>query len=300
MLKIKNYKNVGLEDYEVSLKDAVKIGKLKEGEKASIMSDVMFRTMFQNESRIKYSAKLLSYILDMSYEDLLNNMHLSKNILDKKKRYDKQESCDYVVNIDGSYVNIEVNNNSSMEVMERNVEYASRIFSKRVKQGNRYNYQQVIQINLNNFAYKGNNKIIDIYGIQNDEGVKLTKKITFIQIYIPNLRKKCYTSGIERLNELERYILALIEPNIEEAKRYIIGDKIMEEYIDESIEVSEDENFGESYDKVWAIEDQAKRVGKEEGLKEVASKMLGEKFDVDIIAKTTGLSKEEIKELSIN
>ena len=78
MLNIRNYNNKCLYDYEVSHENIIEIKKLKEGEKASIVSDTMFRTMFQNENRIKYSVKLLSYILDISYEKLLKKLKLYK------------------------------------------------------------------------------------------------------------------------------------------------------------------------------------------------------------------------------
>ena len=67
-----------LYEYKTSKKNAVKIEELKEGEKPSLISDTMFHTMFFNEKRLKYSAKLISYYLDVSYEKLLNNMILRK------------------------------------------------------------------------------------------------------------------------------------------------------------------------------------------------------------------------------
>ena len=45
----------------------------------------MLKAMFQNENRIKYSAKFLSYFIDVEYEDILNNICLAKNELDKNK-----------------------------------------------------------------------------------------------------------------------------------------------------------------------------------------------------------------------
>ena len=100
---------------------------LEEGEKISILSDSMFKTMFQNENRLKYSCKFLSYFLDATYEELLDNIHLAKNESAKKREKDKGERCDYVANINGIYVNIEVNNNSSLQTMERNIEIAKNL-----------------------------------------------------------------------------------------------------------------------------------------------------------------------------
>lgn len=110
--------------------------------------------MFQNENRIKYSAKFLSYFIDVDYEVILNNIKLGNNEIDKEKEFDRALRCDYIANLDDTILNIEVNNNSSLEVLERNMKYAHRLFSKKVKiEDNNYKYSQVIQINLNNFFY---------------------------------------------------------------------------------------------------------------------------------------------------
>ena len=73
-----------------------------------------------------------------------------------------------------------------------------------------------------------------------------------VHIYVPNLYKKWYTSGIESLTEEERFLLVMIEPDVEKAKLLAKGDKIMEEYVEESLKVSQDDDLLEAYDKEWA------------------------------------------------
>lgn len=193
MVGIRNYTINKLYDLEIDKKDAVKFEKLEKGKKISILSDTMLKAMFQNENRIKYSAKFLSYFIDVDYDNILKNIHLSKNELNKEKESDKGQRCDYVAYLDGSIVNIEVNNNSSLETLERNMEYGHRLYSTKIKRENKeYEYTQVIQFNLNNFAFKGNDKIVDIYTVQNKDYLTLSDKLMFVQIYIPNLRKKWY------------------------------------------------------------------------------------------------------------
>ena len=274
----------------------------------------MLKAMFQNENRLKYSAKFLSYFIDLDYEVILKNIYLAKNELDKEKESSKGERCDYVAVIDNTSLNIEVNNNSSLEILERNIEYAYRLYSKKIKRGEReYDYTQVIQFNLNNFSFKGNDKIIDIYGVKNDSDLTLSDKIIFVQIYVPNLRKKWYNEGIESLNEAEKYILALVEMDIEKLKS-LGGEELMEEYVKEAEEVSFEGGVGESYDKEWALKDQAYRDGEEAGEKkgrkegleegsttkaiEIAKSMLAENININIISKCTGLAISEINSLT--
>ena len=303
IINIRGYNPKSLHDLNLSKDYVLELPRyIKKGQKISILSDTMLKAMFQNENRLKYSAKFLSYFIDLDYEVILENIYLAKNELDQEKESSKGQRCDYVAVIDNTSLNIEVNNNSSLEILERNIEYAYRLYSKKIKRGEReYDYTQVIQFNLNNFSFKGNDKIIDIYGVKNDSDLTLSDKIIFVQIYVPNLRKKWYNEGIESLNEAEKYILALVEMDIEKLKS-LGGEELMEEYVKEAEKVSFEGGVGESYDKEWALKDQAYRDGKDESIltekQTIAKSMLEENIDINIISKCTGLSIDEVKSLT--
>ena len=322
MVGIKGYKFKTLHDLELDNEYVLKLSRnIKKGQKISILSDTMLKAMFQNENRIKYSAKFLSYFIDVEYEDILNNICLAKNELDKNNENDKGERCDYVALLSDTSLNIEVNNNSSLEVLERNMEYAHRLYSKKIRRGEEnYQYTQVIQFNLNNFAFKGNDKIVDIYTVTNDDNIGLSNKLIFVQIYVPNLRKKWYTKGMKSLSEEEKYILALVEMDLNKLND-LGGENIMDEYVKEAEEVSFEGGVGEAYDKEWALRDQGYRdglsqgkaegfsqgkvEGKAEGISEgknernieIAKNMLSKAMEVELISEITGLSIEEIKNL---
>ena len=260
-----------------------------------------------------YSCYLLSCLLDISYEELQNNLELSKNELDKDKENEKGLRSDYVAKIHGTRINIEMNNNSDIDTMERNIEYASRLYSSGIARGKESKYHQVIQINFNNFSFLENDKIIDIYTIQNDGGVVLSNKIIFINIYLPNLREKCYDEGIEELSELERYLMVLIETDVAYAKRVGKGIRIMEDYIKEAEEVVLKGDLLRSYDKELAYGDERFREGKEEGKmegreegiregkeeiqKEIIKTMLENRFSDEDILKATKCTKELLEKI---
>ena len=322
MVGIKGYKFKTLHDLELDNEYVLKLSRnIKKGQKISILSDTMLKAMFQNENRIKYSAKFLSYFIDVEYEDILNNICLAKNELDKNNENDKGERCDYVALLSDTSLNIEVNNNSSLEVLERNMEYAHRLYSKKIRRGEEnYQYTQVIQFNLNNFAFKGNDKIVDIYTVTNDDNIGLSNKLIFVQIYVPNLRKKWYTKGMKSLSEEEKYILALVEMDLDKLND-LGGENIMDEYVKEAEEVSFEGGVGEAYDKEWALRDQGYRdglsqgkaegfsqgkvEGKAEGISEgknernieIARNMLKDNISVESISKYTDLSINEINSL---
>ena len=77
----------------------------------------------------------------------------------------------------------------------------------------------------------------------------------------------------------------------------------MEEYVNEAGEVTMGTNFGEAYDKEWALLDQGRREGLEEGMekgreeerKEIAKKLIDLGIDKEDIFKSTGLTIEEIE-----
>ena len=81
-----------------------------------------------------------------------------------------------------------------------------------------------------------------------------------------------------------------------------LGDEeVMQAYIKEAETVSFEGNFGEAYDKEWALKDEGKREGIELGKKtekqEIAKNMLKEKMKLSIITKVTGLTEEELTAL---
>ena len=118
--------------------------------------------------------------------------------------------------------------------------------------------------------------------------------------------KKWYTKGSESLSECEKYIIALVEEDIEKLKEFGDEDIIMSEYIEEAEDVSFENSLGESYDKELALKEESHKdglkEGKEEGSlstkKEIAKALLKDNMDIELISKYTGLSTDEIKKIT--
>ncbi len=130
--------------------DRIHCQELKEGLKIPIISNVMFHTMLQREDCIKYPCKLLSYIVDLSYEELLSSLTFYKTETGARNKKDYEYRNDLVVNIAGTKVIVEMNNNSSEKMRERNISYMMRLKEDRKE---KYAYEQLILVNLNNFRY---------------------------------------------------------------------------------------------------------------------------------------------------
>ncbi len=156
----------------------------------------------------------------------------------KKKHYH------YSLKDDDSII-IEISCNDKPEELDENILYAHHLLLKKDKE-EKPQYSQVIQLNINNFAFEGNDNIVDAYTFQNDENVLPNNQLTLILIFIPNLRKKYEKEGIESLSEAERFLLVLIETDIEKAKALAKGNPLMEEYMEDAIKVSKQINMEES------------------------------------------------------
>ena len=288
---------------EMSRKNSYELKELKElkkGERIPIVSDTMFHVMLNNSSRKQYSAYLIALVLNLDYEKVYDSLIFVNNKLDREKYKDSSKTVDFVCRLNGKIIGIELNNNSSKASLERNISYAVDLYKSKMASGKEYDYETVIQININNFTFEGNSKIKEEYSLRNEEGEKLTEKLKFIHIYLPNIRKKCYNK--EKLNVLERLLLAFNEEeNLSDITK---GDRIMEEYVKESIKASQDEEVIGLYDKELHLEKlrlselkEAREKGIEQEKIEIVKNMLKDEVDISVISKYTGLPKEEIERL---
>ncbi len=140
------------------------------------------------------------------------------------------------------------------------------------------------------------------------------------------------TKGRESLDGLERYIMAMIEKDVDIAKEYALEDIVMNEYIEEAETTSFNNGFGESYDHELADRKQSYNDGYDDGIEKgikqgieqgieqglekgikqgikqgekngiikTAIFMLKDNLDINTVAKYTGLSIDELKELNKN
>lgn len=292
---------------DLTYNDLYRQKTLEYKDKPSIVSDTMFKTMFQREERIKYSAYIVSKLTNLSYEELLKNMKLTTNELPKRKKDTKGQRGDFVAKIDDLYINIEVNNNKNPKIYERNLGYLFKLYDQNIRGEEKYN--MVVQINFNNFAYKESKNIIDIFYLKNQDGIALTKKIIVVNLVLPNVLEKCYTLGIESLTELEKFLYGIHEKDIEKLKMIVEEVEIVREYVSEAIEVVEDPVFGEAYDHELAnmcqsyedgFEDGTKRgleQGKQEKTIEMIKAMHVKKISLEDIASIVSLSIPKVKQI---
>lgn len=246
------------------------IKELKKGDKIPIVSDTMFNVMINNESKKEYASYLIALVLKMDYKKVYESIIFVKEQIDKDRYIDSKKTVDFVCEIDGEIIGIEMNNNGSKTSLERNISYAADLYKSKMIREKEYDYRRVIQININNFAFKGNKEIVEKYSLKNDKGESFTNKIEFIHIYLPNIRKKSYNE----LTDLERLLL-VYNDETKSSKELAKGDDILEKFIKEAVDASNDDEIMGLYDRELHLEKlklseikEAKEDARYEGLQE--------------------------------
>ena len=287
-----------------------------DGYKIPIVSDSMFKTMINNESRMEYICYLISALFDEDYNEVLNNTTFIKTELDKVKKEESKKTVDLLCKIKGKIINVEVNNNTSKSLLERNLAYMFSLYHGDMKEGSKYRFNSIIQININNFRFSGKKDVLEECYITNIR--KLPKnindfdiysnKIRIINIYLPNINKKEYN----KLKLYEKLLLIFNENDEGLLNDLSEGDEIMEKYVKDSKEASEqDEVIGMYNEEIHkeklrlAEIDEFRELGHEEGLKEgtqktkeeTAKKMLQKGYNITDISECTDLSIKEVEKL---
>ena len=283
-------------------KGALGHADIEKGVKMSFVSDAFWKVMFLNSERLKYSCKLISCIIEVEYEYLLDHLTLISTDFNRENLKSKAERGDYVADINGQKICIEVNNNYKTDsydnVNERNYDYMNRIFNKDIKSGSKYNFNSVIMINLHNFYYKEIDDWYQAYNLKSDDNILYTDKITIVNIYLPKLYEMCYNKDINELDELERVLLTLYSEDVAKAMEFGGEIKVMEEYVNEAEKVSLNEDLKEAYNAEKEYTALGHNIGLEEGQllkqQEIARNMINDKIDDETISKYTNLTLDEI------
>jgi len=136
------------------------IYKLSDREEEPFPIDVMLHIMLNNESRKQCISYLLSLLIGKDRKEIEEDIIFVKNKLEQKNYHDFSKTVDLVCKLEDEIYNIEMNHNTSIESLERNVSYINDLYKSKMKKESEYQYQKSIQINLNNFSFEGDNNII--------------------------------------------------------------------------------------------------------------------------------------------
>ena len=299
---------------------------LKENELIPLTFDIMFTEIFNNPDNICILEEFISNYLDIPLKEVSGNLKILSRRLKKEVRYDSRKEVDLLLNYKGKKINIEMSNNKSDGVINRNVVYLCKIHGNQLKVGD-INYSKInstIQIVFDNFNI--GNELKTTWYLRNDEGQILTSKLRIDIINLVKGKDLCYT-GSEKVDYLINWCKLLTtkdRENVKDISSQIMSHKSTDMLINNMSALSEEDEMVKLYTKLSRREmeyntyiaeateegyNNGHEKGYNEGIKkgieqgieqknnEIAKKMLDKSLDITTIEEITGLTKEEIMKL---
>ena len=286
--------------------------ELKKDEVVPIVFDIMFKTILMDNK--EYLADILSNILDMDKDYILDNLVFKNTEQSILGISEKRKITDLIVDIDKLTINLEMNASYSKALVRKNNAYLSRIILSGIKRSEAYDDLDItiIQINFDK-KWKFDDELITIFEMRNKNTYK--KRSSYIDsndpvIYHVNLSKayKMYYNNDRKLNTFIKELALMIADNKKDLDNISKGNKVMEDVAEKITSLSMDDYIKGYYIKEeqdeWMkkvdINDAMKKgfeKGEIIGISKTAKKMKEENIPLDTIIKITGLSKEELERL---
>ena len=272
------------------------------------LNDYLFKFIFGREERKRITLSFLNAVLDRKESKELTDITFIDREFDPQFEEDKLSQLDiYGIASDGSQINIEVQLMNLYNMQKRTLYYWARMYQT-LRKGEAY--QQLspsITINLLNFSLLPQKSPHNMYGLYDIvSGHRLTEDLEIHFLEIPKFKLKsvkemkrlekwlAYFSN--KLNERETEELAMSEAAIKEAIQaehifmqsdverwqYEQREKAMRDYLS-AMTSSRDEGLQEG-----------RREGRREGILDMARSLLALNVPVDVIEKSSGMTRAEI------
>lgn len=272
------------------------------------LNDYLFKFIFGREERKRITLSFLNAVLDRKESKELTDITFIDREFDPQFEEDKLSQLDiYGIASDGSQINIEVQLMNLYNMQKRTLYYWARMYQT-LRKGEAY--QQLspsITINLLNFSLLPQKSPHNMYGLYDIvSGHRLTEDLEIHFLEIPKFKLKsvkemkrlekwlAYFSN--KLNEREMEELAMSEAAIKEAIQaehifmqsdverwqYEQREKAMRDYLS-AMTSSRDEGLQEG-----------RREGRREGILDMARSLLALNVPVDVIEKSSGMTRAEI------
>lgn len=280
-------------------------------------NDYVFKKIFGDERNKDILIAFLKAVLKIDIEDvqILNSELPKENIADKKSILDIRATINNNVEID-----IEIQVSRTIYMPQRSLYYWSKIYCEQLESGEKYSkLKKTICINILDFNTLDTNKYHSMFKIkENEENYVLTD---LLEIHFLEMKK---LDGYKENDDLSQWVsfikadsrevlekMAKVNPNIDKAVNVLTtmsqDKKARAEYLSREMALHDEatkieEAMEEGYE-------QGKEEGREEGIKEgikegreeanieAAKKLLQLGVDIDIIVKSTSLTKERVMEL---
>lgn len=275
----------------------------------SLRNDDVFKIALGKNENVHLLKDFLQSILKI---EITNIMVKTEVTLDKTVKNSKESRLDLLAEIDNKeQINVEIQTSNKYNIINRSMYYGSILYRNSLGEGQDYNQAKktvvIMILDYNEFKEGPYHEVARLRRDYNNEVI--TDKIEFHYIQLPK-----FIENVEEIKEDEEIWLAYIsnQLNKKEKGELIKMKKSIEEINTIVDEVMNDREVYNAltirelneYDRKAALsyaeeKGLAKGLAKGERKKqiEVAKKLLENKIDIDIIIKTTGLTKEEIENI---
>lgn len=271
--------------------------------------DKPFKKIMLNEKNKDILKKLLETILKQEIKYInIKNVELSVKGMDVKRK-----SVDVYLESLNKKIEIEVNTSLESYIHPRNMSYISNIYSSHTLRNDSYDEKtDIIQINLN--YNQKNKRIYNEYMMRDLYGDVYVKNLKIIELNMEKYKEMWY-HGSEKEKEENKFLI-MLDLNEEELKK-IKGDKVVSKYMREINKLNNDSEFVEYMSaeedarkiynsRMYDAREKGFKQGYDEGIEqgieknkiEIAKNLLDNNVDINVISLSTGLSQEEIKNLS--
>ena len=279
-----------------------------------LTKDVVFKYLFKNNK--KFCTDLIKQFIPPLKDRKIKILNFLDSVTPDHPE-EKSSLLDILVQVDGKeLINIEMQCFSQKHFTERILFYWAKLFLSQSKAGKKYaslhpTYSLVFTTRT---LFKELKKYCSCFSIRCDENphIVFSNHFKLVLVELDKFKKKENIAHLDK-KELWCYLLNQWSELTKKEKRDLtkrsglmkqVVEKLNKQQMKQRLQLLQDFRDKARYDKEAQLDyakDQGRKVGRAEGhakgREEVALNLLRENVDLDLIKKTTGLSKSEIKKL---
>ncbi|MBR1817837.1 MAG: hypothetical protein IJ772_03205 [Bacilli bacterium] len=282
------------------------IDTLEKEEKVFLRDEVARKVFSSFPSSLSYASLIISKVLDIPFEDVKKNIVPNPNLLANFKTNVNHEA-DLVYSLNNDWIDIEINYNKYKDGLVKNALYTASLMLKGIRFKSDYKkYKRPILIQLDGYQrFKKKKFIYRSSTLENDSLEELEEMPVIYDINLPFLDEISYNELVSEEHSLEKCLYFFVNSNEEVLSNLYKGDEIMEQ-VKKDVDEFMDGLDQFVYEKRKEIDEQSYfNAGLEQGIEqgskekalEIAKNLLAENLGLQTIAKTTGLSINEISKL---
>ena len=265
--------------------------------------DFVFKRIFGNEDHPNILISFLNAVLNPS--DPIKSVKLKDTTIEKSHLEDKYSRLDIKATTNkGEHINIEIQLKDEKNMIKRSLYYWSKLYESQLESSEKYQkLSRTICINLLDFNLFKHDRFHSVYRLKDCETHEELTDV--MELHFIELRKM---KDIQHINEikskLEAWLYFINHPEselVEELEKIEIEIK---EAKAELIRLSGNKKERERYEKrreslfnKLSALDSAREEGFEQGRIEIATNLIQNGLDNELISKSTGLSIKEVEEL---